>query len=63
MRKKQKILNIIEDDENYSNYKRKRKDSDEEYNIDEDDDIYSDLDDEEDASYIIKKNIKREFGK
>ena len=70
MKRKQKMMNLIEDDDDEdkkknTKNKRKHKDSDDEYNINEEDDLYSSIDDdeEEDASYIIKKDLKRETGK
>ena len=56
MKRKQKMMNLIEDDvdedkkKNTKN-KRKHKDSDDEYNINEEDYLYSSIDDveEEDA--------------
>ena len=69
MNTRHKIINLCEDDEDYtdiySNKKGKNKDSDEEYNINEDNDLYSNVN-EEDASfisYIVKKNLKNEFMK
>ena len=44
---------------NTKKIEKKRKDSDEEYNINEDQDLYSDVNEDEDASYLINKTVKK----
>lgn len=58
MNTRHKILNL-KDDEDFID----DKDYDGDFNISKDNDLYSDFDEEEDASYLIKKDLRREFGK
>ena len=57
------MLDLNEEDEDYfetyKKNKKKHKDSDEEYNINEEEDLYSDIDEDDDASYIINKTVKK----
>ena len=66
MKSKQKMINLIEYDEDemtYTTKKGRHKESDEEYNIkDEEADFYSNIDDDEedDPSYIFRKDLKKD---
>ena len=59
------MLDLSEDENEYDyldTYKKNRKknhDSDEEYNIEEDEELYSDVDEEDDISYSINRTVKK----
>ena len=57
------MLELSEESEDYfdtfKKNKRKHKDSDEEYNINEEEDLYSDIEEDEDASYLVSKTVKK----
>ena len=55
-------LNEEESEDYLDTYKKNRKkhhDSDEEYNINEDEDLYSDIDEDNDISYLMNRTVKK----
>ena len=55
-------LNEEESEDYLDTYKKNRKkhhDSDEEYNINEDEDLYSDIDEDDDISYLMNRTVKK----
>ena len=55
-------LNEEESEDYLDTYKKNRKkhhESDEEYNINEDEDLYSDLDEDDDISYLMNRTVKK----
>jgi len=57
MNTRHKILNLKDDEDSFD----EKDDAD--FDINKESDLYSDFEEEEDASYIIKKDLRREFGK
>ena len=59
-------LNEEESEDYLDTYKKNRKkhhDSDEEYNIKEDEDLYSDIDEDDDISYLMNRTVKKKKAK
>ena len=59
-------LNEEESEDYLDTYKKNRKkhhDSDEEYNIKEDEDLYSDIDEGDDISYLMNRTVKKKKAK
>ena len=55
-------LNEEESEDYLDTYKKNRKkhhESDEEYNINEDEDLYSDIDEDDDISYLMNRTVKK----
>ena len=55
-------LNKEESEDYLDTYKKNRKkhhESDEEYNINEDEDLYSDIDEDDDISYLMNRTVKK----
>ena len=57
------MIDLNEDDDDYleayKKNKKKHNDSDEEYNVEEDEDFYSDRDEEDEISYIMNRTTKK----
>ena len=58
------MIDLDEDDDDYldtfkKEKRKKRHDSDEEYNIEEDEELYSDIDSEDDISFTMNRTVKK----
>ena len=57
------MIDLPESDDDYldtyKKNKKKHKDSDEEYNIEEDEELYSNIDEDDDISYIMNRTSKK----